>query len=93
MRTQEHADDSQLHHLIEEHQAAIERQDASAITHQRMMRVFHYVQQGWITAGQAARILAKLAAWVSDEADEALYRAAVADLRQIPNTEDAEAAE
>lgn len=83
MRTEE------LQRLIEAQEAALARQDAQAITHETILMAFQQVQRGWVYAGQAVRILAETAARVSDEPEKvALYRAAIAALAEIAESEE-----
>ena len=73
-----------LEHLIAEHQAAIERQDPCAISHETILMALQQVQRGWVHAGQAARILAETAERVRDEPEKvALYRAAITVLAEV----------
>ena len=77
-----------LEQRIAEHQAALARQDPSAIAHETIIRALQHVQRGWVYAGQAARILAETAERVSDEPEKvALYRAAIAELARIAESE------
>ena len=77
-----------LEHLIAEHQEAIAQQDPLTITHETIIMALHQVQRGWVYAGQAARILAEIAERVRDEPEKvALYRAAIAELARIAESE------
>jgi hypothetical protein len=59
-----------IEHLITVYEAAIERDDIFAITHETILKALQQVQRGWVSAGQAARILAETAARVSDKPEK-----------------------
>jgi hypothetical protein len=83
-----------LDRLIAEQQAAIERQDPFAVTHETILMALQQVQRGWVAAGQAVRILAETAARVRDEPEKvALYRAAIGVLAQMAEGESDEEGE
>ena len=68
--------------MIAEHEAAIARQDYPG-TRATICEVQRDLAAAAITEGQAIRILATTGARIDDPARQALYRQAIAELRQM----------
>ena len=68
--------------MITIHQAAMARHDYP-ITHAAICKVLRDLAAAAITEGQALRMLAMIVARIDDPARQALYRQAIAELRQM----------
>ena len=68
--------------MLADHQAAMARQEYP-ITHATICKVLRDLAADAITEGQALRMLATTGARIDDPARQALYRQAMAELRQM----------
>jgi hypothetical protein len=72
----------QVARMIADHQGAIARHE-NPLTHETICEVLHDLEALAITEGQAIKILATTGARIDDPARQALYRQAIAELRQV----------